>query len=123
MKNKITINSSLHKLIYSFELAIANRNIKDIPGIISDNFMEFGSSGRIFTKADYMESVEATEERLDYEIIDFDIKVIGLNAILATYKSIYKGKKVLRSSIWSSKDEVWQLLFHQGTPAATEDIK
>ncbi len=121
MEKKLVLNASLHELIYSFELAIANRNINSIPGIISDSFVEYGSSGRIFTKADYMNSVDATEEKYDYEIVDFDIKIIGLNAILATYKSIYKGETVLRSSIWRSKDDVWHLLFHQGTVAADEE--
>lgn len=121
MKEADAKSKSLKEIIYSMEIALASRQADNASEIISDNFTEFGSSGRIFTKADYLNTLDKVDKNFSYEIIDFDIKRIGINVILATYKSVYNGRKVLRSSIWKSKNESWQLFFHQGTTAASDD--
>jgi hypothetical protein len=92
MKEADTENKSLKDIIYSLELALANRKVENASEIISDSFTEFGSSGRIFTKQDYLKTLNALDKNYSYEIIDFDIKRIGINVILATYKSINNGK-------------------------------
>jgi hypothetical protein len=112
---------SLKETIYYLELALANRELEDPSENISDIFVEFGSSGRIFNKEDYLASLDISKEYYHYELIDLDIKIIGINTILATYKTINKGVTTLRSSIWKSKNETWQILFHQGTITAPEN--
>lgn len=49
MKRK---DNELHDLIYNNELDMAQRKIIDINKIMSDDFIEFGTSGKIYSKQD-----------------------------------------------------------------------
>jgi hypothetical protein len=56
------------------------------------------------------------------EMLDFQIKQLAADVVLATYKVVKHGetreakKYSLRSSIWKINDDKWQMVFHQGTP-------
>lgn len=91
----------------------SRRENGDYTDVLHDEYMEFGQSGRITTKADY------TDRKLgksNFEVINYRVKDLSNNSKLATYTLIDKltNNKSNRSSIWI-KDEDWKLYFHQGT--------
>ncbi len=95
------------------------RSPADIDRLLADEFVEFGSSGRVYTKqqcADGMSPIQAS-------LSDFKAELLAPGIALTTYRLVKhdethsKMTHSLRSSIWKLKDSRWQMIFHQGTPA------
>lgn len=108
--------------IYSLELSLltpaVRQSIKQLSLLIADDFIEYGSSGRIYNKKDLLESLpeEKTEH---YAVEDFTSSKLSKNVILATYKVTIGSRRSLRSSIWKNNGSHWQMIFHQGTNCQT----
>jgi hypothetical protein len=91
--------------------------------LLGDDFVEFGSSGRVFNKAQILDLL-ATEPPLDVEATDFEARILASDVCLVTYRSIrldaVPAIAVLRSSLWVLRDGRWQVIFHQGTRMAAD---
>lgn len=90
--------------------------------LLADEFVEYGSSGRIFTKAQVLDLL-AGEEPRRISLQDFAAQAIGPGVALATYRAIREadsghGGTSLRSSLWIHREGRWQMIFHQGTPVS-----
>jgi hypothetical protein len=95
--------------------------------LLADDFVEFGSSGRIFDKSKIIDALR--QERQSYSvqpyITDFSVRWLCTDTVLATYRLVVcdsaktMERHTLRSSIWKSVDGKWQMIFHQGTPTRT----
>ncbi|AUZ36503.1 DUF4440 domain-containing protein [Arthrobacter sp. PGP41] len=85
--------------------------------LLHPDFMEIGSSGRVWTRDAMMMALEEDPgERTDIEILGVDR--IGADAVLLTYRSFARSGTTLRSSLWVLDGDRWRLRFHQGTPEA-----
>jgi ribonuclease HI len=85
--------------------------------LLHPDFMEIGSSGRVWTRDAMMMALEEDPgERTDIEILGADR--IGTDAVLLTYRSYARSGTTLRSSLWVLDGGRWRLRFHQGTPEA-----
>ena len=85
--------------------------------LLHPDFMEIGSSGRVWTRDAMMMALEEDPgERTDIEILGADR--IGAGAVLLTYRSFARSGTTLRSSLWVLDGGRWRLRFHQGTPEA-----
>lgn len=85
--------------------------------LLHPDFMEIGSSGRVWTRDAMMMALEEDPgERTDIEILGADR--IGAGAVLLTYRSFARSGTTLRSSLWVLDGDRWRLRFHQGTPEA-----
>ena len=119
------IDKSIKEQIYYLEELLLQPNIRnsynDLNELLAEDFIEFGSTGRIYNKKASVEGMLGEQDIFDTEIKDFEIKLLASDVILATYKIRIKNdtkqweKFSLRSSIWEFEDEKWQLFFHQGT--------
>lgn len=91
---------------------------KKLRDLLSEDFIEYCSSGVIYK---YKEDDTFYEDNVSFEIIEFNIKDLADNCILANYKinKIHHIdnviKKSIRSSIWKLYDNKWKMVFHQGT--------
>lgn len=91
-----------------------------IADLLADEFVEFGSSGRVFDKAQIIASLK-DETDLKRTMTDFKIKRLAANIVLVTYHITRyvdgqtESAASLRSSIWRKTADRWQMLFHQGT--------
>ncbi len=92
----------------------------EILRILSDEFLEFGASGKIYDSAKAVEVLAGLDSG-PYVLGDFALRELAAGIVLATYRLQAAGKTSLRSSIWRFERGRWCLLFHQGTPAATGD--
>jgi hypothetical protein len=95
-----------------------------VASLLAPEFVEFGSSGRVFTREQILELLE-NEQPQRIELRDFAVQTLAPKAALATWRSIrLDGSKpeasFLRSSIWVFREERWQMIFHQGTRAAED---
>jgi len=87
----------------------------ELDRLISDEFVEFGSSGRVFDKRAIIALLNAEPGlRGTSTIVEFRVLALTGDAVLATYR--LSGS--LRSSVWRIERDEWRILFHQGTPIA-----
>jgi len=108
----------LEKRLLQNEVRISATKIEEL---LSDNFYEFCSSGKIYhyKKGD---TFSMAVDSYTWEIIEFKIEDLSEDCILATYKLTKHNefddskKYSLRSSIWKLFDSRWKMTFHQGTP-------
>jgi len=93
---------------------------KNLDELIADDFFEIGRSGRMWTKGEILKSLPQ-EQGLKIEMDSVQSRRIGKDIILITYRSrrvgVAQAAAALRSSIWQRRDNKWQVIFHQGTPA------
>jgi len=78
--------------------------------LVSDQFVEFGNSGRIYNKADVIAQMLAAPT-VKVDVSDFEVLAVSADVALATYRT----PASLRSSLWRREDGHWRCLFHQGT--------
>lgn len=96
------------------------RDSQHISLLLADEFREFGSSGRIFNKEQILNALQK-DVPSRFVIEDFQSTPLCADTVLVTYRvtryhlSTYQTAASLRSSIWTRRDDRWQMLFHQGT--------
>lgn len=90
-----------------------------LASLIADDFVEFGSSGRVWDKASVLEVVTA-ESGLAFSLYDFAADELGPDLVHTTFRLSIRDSDSephsLRSSLWILRSGRWQMLFHQGTP-------
>ena len=101
---------------------VARKERRQVLDLLDDDFVEFGSSGRVWTKDATLE-VFATETSTPTEIENFACHLLAQDLALVTYHALQRcepGERAttLRSSIWRRDSSAWRIRFHQGTPAA-----
>jgi len=110
-------DDALREELLRSEIALASRDASGVDGtlgdLIADDFVEFGSSGRIWDAASIRE-ILATAPVESIEIADFAIDRLGEGVVLATYR-VTGPSPSNRSSIWVQRDGRWVVRFHQGT--------
>lgn len=89
--------------------------------LLTDDFVEFGTSGKKYTKADILERLPNTLENVEYRVSDFSVETPSANTAIAMFKTerTTDGKdKVIsqRSSHWRKTEKGWQMFFHEATP-------
>lgn len=109
----------IYREIESFERELVDPQIrKDIGRIgklLSAEFVEFGSSGKVYRKRDVLDSFKKPGTTT-YQLSEFTFKMLGEKHILVTYRSINSSEEIARrSSIWVNEDGRWQMLHHQST--------
>ena len=107
------------------------RSPDQVGDLLSDDFVEFGSSGRVFNKQQVIESLEQEgppDPTIRLSVLDFVARRLASDVILVTYRIIQEGgpgtrqESRLRSSIWKLiAGRRWQMVFHQGTPSTVQD--
>jgi hypothetical protein len=94
-----------------------------VAALLADDFVEYGSSGRVFTKEEILDLL-AAESPQHIELADFAARLLAPGVAFVTFRAIRRTDSSdsvasLRSSIWIQRDSRWQLLFHQGTRIAS----
>ncbi len=79
--------------------------------LISDQFVEFGSSGRVFSKQDVIALLLAAPTVTPI-VTDLRVLEVTADVALATYRT----ERSVRSSVWRREGQAWRVVFHQGTP-------
>ncbi|CAN7165291.1 nuclear transport factor 2 family protein [Acidovorax sp. LjRoot118] len=92
--------------------------------LLHTDFHEVGRSGRQYDRVTVMrflgEQVASPPVISDH----FALQQLGSQIALLTYRSALRRpdatleNHTLRSSVWVQQDARWQLIYHQGTPAA-----
>ena len=120
--SRITEAGILPKLIEALEQSLLSASVRQsteqLNKLIADDFLEFGSSGKVYNKQDCIKPDDIPRK---FVVSDFKIKELSKDVTLATYKTTENGVTSLRSSIWQRYGDEWKLIFHQGTKCEVED--
>jgi len=115
-----TIVLQLRKLEEDLLQPEIRKDREAVAALLADDFCEFGSSGKVFSKPEIIQALQ-TEEPAQISIADFRVRSLTTGIALVTYRAVEQGeagreiRTSLRSSVWVMRDEEWQMLFHQGT--------
>ncbi len=88
--------------------------------LLAEGFVEFGSSGRVWTPDEILEML-AGENPVPIQMLNFECALLANDVALVTYRASRTDARTgiqsssLRSSIWTKKPGGWRLRFHQGT--------
>lgn len=91
------------------------KNAARLQELLSNEFLEFGSSGMVIRKRDILDCTN-TLSTATYQLSDFEFKSLGDEHILVTYRSVKSAREIAnRSSVWVKQNGRWQILHHQST--------
>jgi hypothetical protein len=98
------------------------RDRAQVGALLTSDFVEFGSSGRVWTREAALELL-ATETYTPPVVETFAFRLLGPGLALATYRTsrtdgVGEQTATLRSSIWTRESGSWKMCFHQGTRAS-----
>jgi len=97
----------------------ARRDREQVSLLLAGDSMEFGSSGKVWTREAILEHL-ATETYTPPTVEDFDCRMLAPHVVLVTYRAARidsaSGERTvtLRSSLWTQESGTWQIRFHQG---------
>ena len=111
---------SIERLLEEHERALLEPNLRKsafVGQLLAESFVEFGSSGRVFNKAQVIAALHA-ESPTQVVASEFRIRLLTPEVALVTYRAVRSGQPprgTLRSSVWRRQEGQWQMVFHQGT--------
>jgi hypothetical protein len=98
------------------------RDRERVAGLLAEDFLEFGSSGREWSRETTFELLQ-TETYAPPMVDCFACRMLGADIALVTYRAVCLNDATdertitLRSSIWTKMSGDWKMRFHQGTPS------
>jgi hypothetical protein len=109
----------IREVLRRLELALLDPQVRRsrarLDELLSNEFSEIGSSGRVWTRSEMIDSLLVACEPIDVAIADFSARLVANDLALVTYSVSRANSRTLRSSLWRREQERWRLLFHQGT--------
>ena len=101
-------------------LSSVRKNECRLTEILADEFREFATSGRIFTREEVILALRDEPPDVDMSLCDFEVFRLSAGVALITYRGVKQAGGSLpilslRSSLWIFRDGRWQIVFHQGT--------
>ena len=121
MSADVSIEAHLRALEEELLQPAVRKTASRVDALLADDFMEFGSSGRVFYKHDIIDILRS-ESPARRSLTDFRALPLGPGVVLTTYRATSYGAAgeqpihSIRSSVWRLFDGRWQVVFHQGTP-------
>jgi hypothetical protein len=106
----------------ALELSHLQAEVRSSPeklgALLSDDFQEFGRSGRTYSKAEILAHLADSPglpggDCSAAELLRFRAALVAADVVLVTYSL----RGTLRSSLWRREAGAWRVFFHQGTPA------
>jgi hypothetical protein len=111
----------LHRLESSLLEPEVRTSRERLDALLADDFLEFGSSGRIWRRDDVLSDLP--EQALQrYHVTHFEVRELAPDVALSTFRVVRTPQsgaptqRSLRVSIWQKQAAGWRMIFHQGTP-------
>lgn len=86
--------------------------------LLHRDFREVGKSGRVWDRESVLAMMEDTAGAVQARAEDVVARALAPDVVLLTFDSVTPQERAHRSSVWVRESGRWQLLHHQGTPAA-----
>ncbi len=95
----------------------------DFDRMMAADFFEISASGKQFTRAfvlDLLEERHRTPQVETLEASAFEVREIAPGLYLLHYNLLQGERKTRRTTVWRRVEGDWEIVFHQGTVAASE---
>ena len=112
--------SDLARKLEGYERLLLERDLRGsgrVEDLLCDDFQEFGTSGRVYDKAEVMAAL-SDGPRVQLSASEFAVALLSPQLALVTYRAHRRSQPPvasLRSSLWRLEEGRWRLRFHQGT--------
>jgi hypothetical protein len=107
--------------VVDLELSLLRHDVRRdrlrLEALLHPDFVEVGSSGRRWDRAELIAAMVAEPEQGEPEVRDMAARAIDRDTVLVTYTTVRDGRSTHRSSTWVRRDARWTVLHHQGTRA------
>lgn len=115
----VSVSQTLQGLEERLLTRAVRHNAQEVSSLLANEFREFGTSGRVFSKAEIIDLLQS-ESPATFCLESFKILPLANQNFLATYRVVKEAPDQpsitsLRSSIWILREGQWQIIFHQGT--------
>ena len=116
--------AQLRQLEESLLAASVRRDRRKMRSMLADDFLEFGSSGRMWNRNGIIELLSQETAFVPPAIEGFRCVFLTEDVSLVTYRTVRTDAESgevlasLRSSIWINVSGTWRMRFHQGTRTA-----
>jgi len=123
MTHAVALLHTLRLLEVELQQSGARVDRARVEALLHADFVEFGYSGRRYSRAEMLDRLSPEALPADIHSQDFALRLLAPGIALLTYRSFHQApdgqahRHSLRASIWQCTDDGWQLCFHQGTPA------
>ena len=113
--------NQLRRLEQSLLDLAVRRDGERLRQLLTDDFLEFGSSGRVWTRKSIIDMLATETNFFPPSIEEFECTFLSEKVALVTYRTVRTDAKTgermssLRSSVWTRQDGEWRMRFHQGT--------
>ncbi|MGA8090692.1 MAG: nuclear transport factor 2 family protein [Terracidiphilus sp.] len=127
MKIEPEVNQATRAELERLELLLMDpavrRDRERVGALLTSDFVEFGSSGRVWTRDAMLEQLATETTCTPAHVDNFAFRLLGSDVVLVTYRTLRmdaSGEQsvTLRSSIWIRESKGWRICFHQGTRAS-----
>ena len=99
------------------QTAECRRDRARVGALLAEDFMEVGSSGRVWDRPSALELLGGqTGGEAVIEVHDLTGRIIGDGFIMVRWDSDRGGRRSRRTSLWRRDPAGWRLVYHQGTP-------
>lgn len=121
VRTETEVAEHLRTLEQSLLQPAVRRNRARLLELLADDFREFGSSGRVWTRKTIIDLLAKETAFVPPDIEEFQCTMLAPELALVTYRTARFDEKTgerlasLRSSIWSCATGEWKMRFHQGT--------
>ena len=99
MENRVVESLIIHNELKLLEKGIRN-NKNELEKLIAKDFVEYGSSGNIYTFSETIDGLLKENKEIKYKIIKMETKRISENVILVLYTIEIENGISNRCSIW-----------------------
>jgi hypothetical protein len=117
-----TTEAELERLELLLMDPAVRRDRERVGRLLAEDFLEFGSSGRVWTREMTLEQL-STETYSPPVVDSLACRMLGEDVALVTYRAVRTNEATgertvtLRSSVWTRMSGDWKMRFHQGTRA------
>jgi|SRR5450631_2243396 hypothetical protein len=108
------LEAHLIELELRLQTSSIRKDAEAIAELLSENFREFGASGRVWDRAAIIAELSAETPYLIVST-EFECQSLSSELALLTYVASTSTRRTLRSSIWRLEGGKWRVIFHQGT--------
>ncbi|MEK4532284.1 MAG: DUF4440 domain-containing protein [Solibacillus sp.] len=112
--------TALNNLFLLLEQQLMHYRKEDFINILSEDFLEYGSSGGIMDKTYLLHQMteQGIEDCLftvtEFQAVSLADQIVQTRFVTTNRKN---GNRQNRSSLWRNENGTWRMFFHQGTPA------
>lgn len=124
MNNETELRTVLFNLESELQQPSTRCSPAKLEALLSADFVEFTGTGKALDRAAIIDAIQQ-ESDFCANMEQFQIRVLSPTIALVTYQAIVSSAddsesgRSLRSSIWKNDEGRWTMVFHQGTPMAS----